>query len=169
MDKLYAAAADSGLTFKTSPTTDGIMRISLQDYYDGFLITLNQAANMVYQKTRRIRPNFVVCGTDVATIISSIRTFKPSGEAAVAGPYFLGTVGQFKVYVSPDLPTTSWTLGYKGNTLLDAGFIYAPYMPVTTVAAAHLEDLMGRKGWATMYGTRLVNDKMYIKGSIVKN
>ena len=39
-------------------------------------------------------------------------------------------------------------------------------MPIMTSGMVQLEDMAGRKGWATMYGKRLVNDKMYIKGTI---
>lgn len=171
MGRIHAAAIAATtaeelaqLAWTTIPQT-GVYS-NLQDHYDSFLITLNRASNLVYQRTRRIRPNYVVCGTDVATVIGANRTFKASGEVTTKGPYFAGTLGQFKVYVSPDMPATSWAMGYKGDTLLDAGFVYAPYMPVMTTSMVQLEDMAGRKGWATMYGTRLVNDKMFIAGEI---
>lgn len=164
MDKIKnAASTGSALTMFSTVPVHGVSR---QDQYDSFLITLNQAANEIYARTQRIRPNYVLCGTNVATIISSIRTFKPSGETNTKGPYFAGTVGQFKVFVSPEFNADEWCMGYKGDTLLDAGFVYAPYMPITTTSMVQLEDMAGRKGWATMYGTRLVNDKMFLKNTI---
>lgn len=164
MNRIHGAAAQSGITWNAIPET-GVYS-NLQDHYDSFLITLNRMSNMIYQKTRRIRPNYVLCGTDVATIIASNRTFKPSGEINTKGPYFAGTLGNFRVYVSPDMPAKEFTLGYKGDTLLDAGFLYCPYMPLVASSMVQLEDMAGRKGWATMYGTRLVNDRMYLKGAI---
>lgn len=164
MNRIHGAAADSGLIWRTTPTT-GVYS-NLQDHYDSFLIHLTQMSNMIYQKTRRIRPNYILCGTNVATIITSNRTFKASGEVNTKGPYFAGTLGNFRVYVSPDMPVDEYTLGYKGDTLLDAGFLYCPYMPLVASSMVQLEDMAGRKGWATMYGTRLVNDRMYMKGKI---
>lgn len=164
MNRIHGAAAQSGITWNAIPET-GVYS-NLQDHYDSFLITLNRMSNMIYQKTRRIRPNYVLCGTDVATIIASNRTFKASGETNTKGPYFAGTLGNFRVYVSPDMPAKEFTLGYKGDTLLDAGFLYCPYMPLVASSMVQLEDMAGRKGWATMYGTRLVNDRMYLKGAI---
>lgn len=167
MDRIHKAArATARDPWSVIPAT-GVYS-NLQDHYDSFLIYLNQLSNDIYATTRRIRPNYVLCGTDVATIITSNRTFKPSGEIATAkGPYFAGTLGQFKIYVSPDFGAKDFCLGYKGDTLLDAGFIYAPYMPIMTTSMVQLEDMAGRKGWATMYGTRTVNDAMYLKSSIV--
>lgn len=170
MDKIKAAAVDAttlGIANFNRIPASGVYS-NLQDHYDSFLIKVNEVANKIYQRTRRIRPNYILCGTGAATIITANRQFKPSGEAASAkGPYFAGTLSQYKVFVSPDFSEMEWCLGYKGDSLLDAGFIYAPYMPIMSTAMVQLEDMAGRKGWATMYGTRLVNDKMYLKGAIV--
>lgn len=123
MDSIYDIAADSGITFSMTPTAQVL---SIQDYYDSFSIKLNEGANKIYQKTRRVRPNYVLVGTDVATIIQANRIFKPSAETSAKGPYFAGTLGALKVYVNPDFDPKAWVLGYKGESLLDAGFIYAP-------------------------------------------
>lgn len=85
MGDIYNSAVASGITFSTTAP----QAISLQDHYDSFLIKLNQAANKIYQNTRRIRPNYVICGTGVATIIESIRIFKASGETSAKGPFYL--------------------------------------------------------------------------------
>lgn len=85
MGDIYNSAVASGITFSTTAP----QAISLQDHYDSFLIKLNQAANKIYQNTRRIRPNYVICGTSAATIIESIRIFKASGETSAKGPFYL--------------------------------------------------------------------------------
>ena len=167
MDKILRGSALSERNAWSVVPQTGVYS-NLQDHYDSFLIYLNQLSNDIYAKTRRIRPNYILCGTDVATVITSNRTFKPSGEAVNAkGPYYAGQLGQFKVYVSPDFGAKEFCLGYKGDTLLDAGFVYAPYMPIMTTAMAQLEDMAGRKGWVTQYGTRMVNDRMYLRSSIL--
>ena len=62
--------------------------------------------------------NFVVCGLDVATVIETMRNFTPSGVTAV-GPHFLGTLGNYKVFVNPDYRANEFVLGYKGSSMFD--------------------------------------------------
>lgn len=140
--------------------------VSQQDHFDAFRIKINEGKQAVYQKVRKATPNFMVCGTSVLVVVTSIKGFTPSGQTAI-GPYFAGTTPDgTKIYVSPDYAPTEYVLGYKGNSLLEAGYVYAPYMPITTTAMVQLEDMAGRKGWATMYGKRAVNSSLYVRGTI---
>lgn len=141
--------------------------VSLPDHYESFYARLVEGSNKIYEATHKVRANFVVCGLNVASVIEVMRNFKSSGATTVVGPYFMGTLGQFKVYVNPDYDPDEYVLGYKGSTLFDAGYIYAPYMPIVTTNMVMLDDFVGRKGWATMYGKKMISNKMYAKGTIV--
>ena len=44
--------------------------------------------------------------------------------------------------------------------------VYAPYMPVMTTQMLMLDDFVGRQGWATMYGKKMLNNFMYVPGTI---
>lgn len=146
---------------KTQPTG-----VTLIDHYDSFVVKLEEGSAAIYQATRRVRANFVVLGSAAAVVASSCRQFVPSGVTDVTGPYFLGTLNNFKLYVNPEYDPNAFVLGYKGNNLLNAGYVYAPYMPILTTDLVQLEDMAGRKGWATMYGKLMLNNKFYIKGKI---
>lgn len=39
-------------------------------------------------------------------------------------------------------------------------------MPVATTAIVTLEDFASRQGWATQYGKKAVNPRLYVKGRI---
>ena len=62
--------------------------------------------------------NFMICGLGVASVIEIMRNFTSSGTT-VAGPHFIGTLGNIKVYVNPDYPTNEYVLGYKGSNMFD--------------------------------------------------
>lgn len=140
--------------------------VNIVDHYDSFVVKLAEGDAAIRQSTRRVGANFLVVGTETAVVASTVRTFKPSGVSNTVGSYFLGTIGNYKVYVDPELDPKAFILGHKGDTLLDAGYVYAPYMPIMTTDLVQLEDMAGRKGWATMYGKAMLNNKMYIKGKI---
>ena len=51
--------------------------------------------------------------------------------------------------------------------MMDAGYVYAPYMPVMTTGMVTLaDDFAAREGWATMYGKKAINPRLYVRGHI---
>lgn len=135
------------------------------DHYDSFYTKLIEGANVIYGATRKVQPNFMVCGLGVASVVQVMRNFTPSGAQAI-GPHFLGTLGSFKVYVSPEYNANQFVLGYKGGSFMDAGYFYCPYMPILSTDLLMTDDFAGRKGWATMYAKKMVNSKLYLQGYI---
>lgn len=157
--KMAGAGAD--LTWsKTMPV--GVNNI---DHYDSFYTKLVEGSNTIFGATRKVQPNFIICGLGVASIIQVMRNFTPSGVQAI-GPHFIGTLGNFKVYVSPDYPANDFVMGYKGTSFMDAGMFYCPYMPIVSTDLLMTDDFAGRKGWATMYAKKMVNNKMYLRGHV---
>ena len=140
--------------------------VSLVDHYDSFVVKLEEGSAQIQQATRKVPANFAVLGTQAAVVARTVRGFTPSGVKSMVGPYFLGTVGNLRLYVQPEFDVNSFVLGYKGETLFDAGYVYAPYMPIMTTDMIQLEDMAGRKGWATMYATAMLNPNMYVRGKI---
>lgn len=155
--------ADGGADLAWSKTQPvGVNNI---DHYDSFYTTLEEGAYAIFQATRKVRPNFLVVGTSVAAVIKVMRQFTPSGTVEV-GPHFIGTLGDFRVYVNPDYDPMEFVMGYKGASFMDAGYFYCPYMPIISTDLVMLADFAGQKGWATMYAKKMVNNKMYLKGRI---
>jgi len=161
MDLLHFANADTPLTWSKSLTPG----IALVDHYDSFNSVLVEGANRIFKATRKVKANFMVVGLGVASVIEIMRNFTASGITAV-GPHFLGTLGNYKVFVNPDYPDNEFVLGYKGSTMFDAGAFYCPYMPISSTDLIMDANFRGQRGWATMYGKKLLNSKMYIRGRI---
>lgn len=142
--------------------------VNIVDHYDSFWNKIVEGSNQIYSATRRARANFMVCGLGVDAVLKTMRNFVPSEDMTAVGPHFIGTLGgQIKCYVNPNYDANSFVLGYKGNTLMDAGYVYAPYMPVMTTGMVTLaDDFAAREGWATTYGKKTINPRLYIKGRI---
>lgn len=129
---------------------------------------------LVHKATKRVEPNFVVCGLDVSAVIRSLGAdyFKPAAGALETsrstGPRKLGTVaGTWEVYQDPDLPTAEWVMGYKSSNFLDAAYVYAPYVPLYMTDPITLDDFMLRQGAATQFGRKIINGRMLSRGKIV--
>lgn len=160
-DMYKMAGAGVDLTWsKTQPV--GVNNI---DHYDSFYTKLIEGANVVFGATRKVQPNFMICGLGVSSVVQVMRNFTPSNAIAI-GPHFIGTLGALRVYVSPDFGANDFVLGYKGTSFMDAGMFYCPYMPIVSTDLLMTDDFAGRKGWATMYAKKMVNNKMYLRGHI---
>lgn len=162
-DLVKQASAGAELTWNKIPPTG----VNVVDHYDSFWVKLTEGAKTIFQATQRVEPNFIVCGTNVTAVIECMRNFDGSGASNAVGPHFIGTLGgKYKVYTVPLLDANTFVMGYKGSNFLEAGYVYAPYMPILTTDILMPADFRGQQGYATSYGKRMVNGKMYIKGKI---
>lgn len=143
-------------------------------YTEHLLSLVNQfvvAGNKIFASTGRATGQWLVIGLHVADIIETLPGFvatpgMPNG--LVKGVYMAGTLnGRFAIFKDPFYAASEWLMGYKGNTFLEAGYIYAPYIPLYTTPMIVLDDFVGRKGMATQYGKKMVNPRFYSKGMIV--
>ena len=159
---LYAKAAHSQLTW-SAIAPQGVSQAA---HFESLKTVFNTASNLIFQKTKRAMGNFAVVGTNVATVLESTPSFTPSDLGNNIGPYYLGQWGSFKVYKNPFYDEDEFLIGYKGNTLFDAGYCYAPYLPVSTTQMLMLADFQGQVGWATSYGKTILNQNMYVSGKI---
>lgn len=142
--------------------------ISRRDFAMTFVDKIHEACSDIFNDTKRVRGNWVVCGKeaqDLLTVVGAPR-FVASGAPA-AGPYFAGMLdGSIKVYFDPFLGKTEYLVGYKGDSLIDAGYIYAPYLLFYATDLVMLDDFQGRRGFATSYGKRMIEPNLYRKGTI---
>lgn len=142
--------------------------VSQADHYDSFYAKIVEGSNQIFGATRRVRANWMVCGLNVASVLQVMRNFDASEDLTAIGPHFIGTLGNIRVYVNPNYDANAFVLGYKGGTLMDAGYAYCPYLPITTTGMVSLaDDFASREGWATTYATKLINPRLYVKGRIL--
>ena len=143
--------------------------ISFTEHKLSFIDTLVEMSNEIFRITQRAHANWIVCGMQAASIIETLPTFKSEPvPAGVTGPVRIGTLnGRWAVYKDPQQAVNRFLVGYKGGSFLDAGYVYAPFIPLYTTPTVMLDDFLGRKGLATRFGKKFVNGRYYSKGTIV--
>lgn len=162
IDDLYKKATSPSVTWNmTAPTG-----VSLVDHFNSFPIALTELGNAMYFNTKMARPNWYVVGENAANVIESLARFKSAGAVDPKGPYLAGYLGDMPVYKSPSIPTDGYLAGFKGTSLFDAGYIYAPYMPVMSTQLLMDETFTGRQGFAASYGKKMTNSDFYARGTI---
>ena len=170
LSKLYQLAGNTGYTWSAQNPTSSL---SYSEYKKTIIDVFVEASNDIYVATKRVGANFIVAGVDVCNIIETLGSdlFVPEviGTKNINGPYLVGTLaGKWKVYKNPFYNSAAFVLGYKGDSWLDAGYVYAPYLPLYTTPTVVMDDFVFRKGMATSYGQVMLNNKLYAKGVITE-
>lgn len=142
--------------------------ISRSQYYEAFSEHIARAKAIIYKRTQKFAPNYMVCGADVLTILPFVKGWTPAPAAVVNGPYFAGTVDSLKVFVSPALADGEFFFGVNGNDLQTSAAVYAPYMAVVPTQLLGLPDGTMTQGFSTMYDMKLLStyDKVGDKGEV---
>lgn len=147
-----------------SPVLNGSVVPS--DYLNMFKLKLGQAAASVYQRTRLSRPNRLSVGSNVAEYISMIQGFSPDSFEDSVGPYKLGTLDQFDVYVVPDYDPNKWVMSCKSNDIRRNSGLFGEYMPLTNTDPIGLANASVQQGYATMCAMKVVNPDSVVSGKI---
>jgi len=144
--------------------------VSYRDHKDTFYDAIVKASNLIYGRSKRVKGNVVIVGTNAQNIIETLPAFTGNGIKDVAGPTVIGQLKNFTVIANPHYPEDTFVVAYKGKTNdLDAGYVYAPYLPVVSTNLVMLDDFVGRRGYATSYGKRMINRYYYVTGTITHN
>lgn len=144
--------------------------ISQREHNESFLQTLFAAASEIAYKTKKVFGNWVVVGKQGLDTIMSVGAprFQATGLADLSGPTVVGMLdNSMKVIFSPYVARNEFLVGYKGTDFVDAGFILADYLPIASTEWTTLDDFVGRAGFVSVYGTKMVNNSMYVKGTII--
>ena len=167
LKELYAKAAWTGFTWDCKNPKSSL---SYQEYKRTIIDLFTEMSNKIFTGTKRVGANFIVAGVNVCNIIETLEEFKADnlGTKQINGPHKIGVLSnKWTVYKNPFYNDDNFVLGYKGSSWLDAGFVYAPYMPLYATPTQVLDDFIFRKGLATSYGQIMLNNKLYAKGSIL--
>jgi hypothetical protein len=152
--------------------------VNVQEWYQTLLETITDAANTIYKKTLRGSGNFVVTSPAVCTILEHLNAYKASfkidGDGQVSntmaiGAEAVGTLNnRYTVYKDPYFPENKILIGLKGNTFLETGYVYAPYVPLILTPVIYAqEDFTPRKGIMTRYGKKMVRADYYATVTIM--
>lgn len=123
-----------------------------------------EVANIIHRTTLRGPANWMVVSADICSKFEQLNDFRASDafvtEGVDIGIMNVGTIqGKMKIYKDPLFPNCKILLGFKGNSVLDAGYFYAPYIPLlSTPTVLDPNSYTPSKGVMTRYGKKLIED-----------
>ena len=140
---------------------------TVSEWYETLIETINDVSAQIHRKTLRGGANFVVVSPEVANILEFTSGFRANVTADAdkgdIGAVKVGSLSRkFDVIVDPYFPRQVVLVGRKGNSFLESGYVYAPYVPLqTTPTIFGPEDFVPRKGVMTRYAKKMVRPDMY--------
>ena len=132
---------------------------------------IQKLSNKIHQLTLRGGANFIVTSPTVATVLESIPGFASTnnGDAAqmeyAFGVQKAGSLnGRYTVYKNPYMTENIMLLGYRGSQFLEAGAVFAPYVPLIMTPLVYDPDTFTpRKGLLTRYAKKMLRPEFYGK------
>lgn len=140
-----------------------------KDWNQTLITRINEISAQIHKATLRGGANWVICSAEAGAIFDDLEYFHVDGTASPeTEKYNLGMekIGQlgsrYTVYKDPYLPANLILVGHKGNTFLEAGYVYAPYIPLQLTATIYdPNDFTPRKGIMTRYAKKMINNRFY--------
>ena len=140
---------------------------TVSEWYETLVETINDVSAQIHRKTLRGGANFLVVGPEVANILEFTSGFRANitadADKGTVGAVNAGSISKkWDVWVDPYFPRNVVLVGRRGNSFLESGYVYAPYVPLqTTPTIFGTEDFVPRKGVMTRYGKKMVRPDMY--------
>lgn len=143
--------------------------VSDAEHIESLPIQINLAAAEIYNRTNgNLQPNFMVAGANVIAYLAKSKVFEANEAPKNGGSFMAGKLGTLTVYQTPAIGTNDFFLGAIGNDFWQSGYVVGDYMPITYTNPVTLADFTTQAGWVSIYGKKMVNAKLYIRGRITK-
>ena len=139
-----------------------------KDWNQELMTRVNQISAQIHKSTLRGGANWIVVSSEISAVFDNLEYFHVSDASAESDQYNMGIerIGalqnRYQVYRDPYSPAWSIIIGHKGKSLLDTGYIYAPYIPMQlTPTIYNPENFAPVKGIMTRYAKKCVNNRFF--------
>lgn len=164
VEMLYKAAFEQPERLEWSKVLP--VGVSKFEHYNGFLEVIEQAKAIIYNRTKKFHPNYMVIAADVLPVLRFVNGFSAVKNAKMNGPYKVGELDGLNIYVSPALKSGEFFLGLNGSDMMSSAGVYAPYMAIVPTQLLGTPDGGLAQGFSTWYAKALLNKNLLVGGVI---
>jgi len=150
--------------------SNGSVNYNQKDWNQTLITAINQISAQIHKSTLRGGANWIVVSSEISAIFDDLEYFHVSNAAPDQDNYNMGIErvgtlsGRYQVYRDPYFPPNTVLLGHKGSSLLDTGYVYAPYVPLQLTPTMYNPfNFTPIKGIMTRYAKKMVNNRFYGK------
>jgi hypothetical protein len=139
-----------------------------KDWNQTLITAINQISAQIHKSTLRGGANWIVVSSEISAIFDDLEYFHVSNAAPEQDQFNMGIErvgtlsGRYQVFRDPYFPPNTVLIGHKGTSLLDTGYIYAPYVPLQLTPTMYNPfNFTPIKGIMTRYAKKMVNNRFY--------
>jgi hypothetical protein len=154
--------------WKRGTASNPLTQYTQKDWNQTLITAINQISAQIHKSTLRGGANWIVVSSEISAIFDDLEYFHVSNASPEQDQYNMGIervgtlAGRYQVYRDPYFPPNTVLLGHKGNSLLDTGYVYAPYVPLQLTPTMYNPfNFTPIKGIMTRYAKKMVNNRFY--------
>ena len=158
------AAAPTDITLSWSKALP--IGVSKAEHYEGFAEIVEQAKQVVYDRTKRFVPNYMLIASNILPILTFMKGFQAAPVSSINGPYLAGTLNGMKVFVTPNIVPGKFVVGVNGDDMMSSAAVYATYMPIVPTQLLQYADGGTSQGFSTLYDFKILNANLLVAGQV---
>ena len=139
-----------------------------KDWNQTLLTKINQISAQIHKSTLRGGASWIVVSPEVSAVFDDLEYFHVSNASPEQDKYNMGIekigslTGRYLVYRDPYAPANTILIGHKGTSILETGYIYAPYVPMQLTPVMYNPfDFTPIRGIMTRYAKKMVLNRYY--------
>jgi hypothetical protein len=156
--------------WKRGTSSNPLTQYTQKDWNQTLITAINQVSAQIHKSTLRGGANWIVVSSEISAIFDDLEYFHVSNASPEQDQYNMGIErvgtlsGRYQVYRDPYFPANQILIGHKGSSLLDTGYVYAPYVPLQLTPTMYNPfNFTPIKGIMTRYAKKMVNNRFYGK------
>jgi hypothetical protein len=156
--------------WKRGTSSNPLTQYTQKDWNQTLITAINQLSAQIHKSTLRGGANWIVVSSEVSAIFDDLEYFHVSNASPEQDQYNMGIervgtlAGRYQVFRDPYFPANQVLIGHKGTSLLDTGYIYAPYVPLQLTPTMYNPfNFTPIKGIMTRYAKKMVNNRFYAR------
>jgi hypothetical protein len=139
-----------------------------KDWNQTLITKINQISAQIHKAVLRGGASWVVVSPEISAVFDDLEYFHVSNAAPEQDKYNMGIEkigslsGRYQVYRDPYAPANTMLIGHKGTSILESGYIYAPYVPMQLTPVMYNPfDFKPIRGIMTRYAKKMILNRYY--------
>jgi hypothetical protein len=139
-----------------------------KDWNQTLITKINQISAQIHKATLRGGASWIVVSPEVSAVFDDLEYFHISNASPEQDKYNMGIEkigtlsGRYIVYRDPYAPANTVLIGHKGTSILETGYVYAPYIPMQLTPVMYNPfDFTPIRGIMTRYAKKMVLNRYY--------
>jgi hypothetical protein len=139
-----------------------------KDWNQTLITKINQISAQIHKAVLRGGASWVVVSPEISAVFDDLEYFHVSNASPEQDKYNMGIEkigtlsGRYQVYRDPYAPANTLLIGHKGSSILESGYIYAPYVPMQLTPVMYNPfDFKPIRGIMTRYAKKMILNRYY--------